>query len=168
MNYLFFDTETTGLPRNYKAPVSDLDNWPRVVQLAWLVADDSGDIISQESHIIRPDGFSIPEAAAAIHGINDFRAQTEGEDLKAVLESFNRSLQAVSTTLVAHNLSFDISVLGAEFLRSSLATDIFNLTTVCTMKSSIDFCNLPNKKYPKLVELHYKLFNEGFDGAHDA
>jgi len=29
--YLFFDTETTGLPRNWKAPVTDLDNWPRMV-----------------------------------------------------------------------------------------------------------------------------------------
>ena len=24
----FFDTETTGLPRNWKAPITDIDNWP--------------------------------------------------------------------------------------------------------------------------------------------
>jgi hypothetical protein len=34
--YLFFDTETTGLPSNYKAPATDLNNSPRLVQLAWL------------------------------------------------------------------------------------------------------------------------------------
>jgi len=34
--YLFFDTETTGLPKNWKAPIEDLNNWPRLVQLAWL------------------------------------------------------------------------------------------------------------------------------------
>ncbi len=32
--YLFFDTETTGLPRNWHAPASDLANWPRLIQLA--------------------------------------------------------------------------------------------------------------------------------------
>ena len=42
MRYLFFDTETTGVPQNYKAPSSDTDNWPRMVQLAWIVTDDEG------------------------------------------------------------------------------------------------------------------------------
>ncbi len=32
--YLIFDTETTGLPKNYNAPLTDADNWPRLVQLA--------------------------------------------------------------------------------------------------------------------------------------
>ena len=31
--YLIFDTETTGLPKNWKAPLTDFDNWPRMVQL---------------------------------------------------------------------------------------------------------------------------------------
>ena len=26
--YLIFDTETTGLPKNFKAPITDTDNWP--------------------------------------------------------------------------------------------------------------------------------------------
>ena len=37
--YLFFDTETTGLPRSWKAPITDSNNWPRLVQIAWLVFD---------------------------------------------------------------------------------------------------------------------------------
>ena len=35
--YLIFDTETTGLPRNFKAPITDTDNWPRVVQLGTML-----------------------------------------------------------------------------------------------------------------------------------
>ena len=31
--YLFFDTETAGLPRNKKTPISNLKNWPRLVQM---------------------------------------------------------------------------------------------------------------------------------------
>ena len=38
--YLFFDTETTGLPRNWKAPVTHLNNWPRMIQIAWIACDD--------------------------------------------------------------------------------------------------------------------------------
>ena len=33
--FLIFDTETTGFPRNKKAPLTDFDNWPRMVQIAW-------------------------------------------------------------------------------------------------------------------------------------
>ncbi len=35
--YVFFDTETTGLPLNWKAPVTELENWPRLIQLAYIV-----------------------------------------------------------------------------------------------------------------------------------
>jgi hypothetical protein len=42
--YLFFDTETTGLPKNWKAPVTDLNNWPRLVQLAFLLFDNNGNL----------------------------------------------------------------------------------------------------------------------------
>ncbi|RYY90346.1 MAG: 3'-5' exonuclease, partial [Chitinophagaceae bacterium] len=67
--YLFFDTETTGLPRNWKAPVTDLANWPRMVQLAWLLYDNKGTLVAQSDAIIKPEGFRIPTDAAAIHGI---------------------------------------------------------------------------------------------------
>ena len=40
--YLFFDTETTGLPRSWQAPVTALDNWPRMVQLAYMAYDGEG------------------------------------------------------------------------------------------------------------------------------
>jgi len=45
MNYLIFDTETTGLPRNYKAPVTDGDNWPRLVQLAFLEYNSDAELV---------------------------------------------------------------------------------------------------------------------------
>ena len=58
--FLFFDTETTGLPQRWNAPVTDVDNWPRLVQLAWIMCDDKGNIIEECSDIIKPEGFSIP------------------------------------------------------------------------------------------------------------
>ena len=50
--YLIFDTETTGLPKNWRAPISDTENWPRCVQLAWQVHDEIGNLIESKSYII--------------------------------------------------------------------------------------------------------------------
>ena len=65
--YLFFDTETTGLPKNWRAPVADLNNWPRLVQLAYLYCDGDGNTLLSGDYIIKPDGFLIPESASIIH-----------------------------------------------------------------------------------------------------
>ena len=43
--YLIFDTETTGLPKNWKAPITDTDNWPRCVQIAWQLHDEMGELV---------------------------------------------------------------------------------------------------------------------------
>ena len=74
MKYLFFDTETTGLPRNYKAPVTDAENWPRLVQLAWILCEADGTIVEQVDHIVKPDGWTIGKQASDIHGITTERA----------------------------------------------------------------------------------------------
>ncbi len=57
--YLFFDTETTGLPRTYRASIKDLENWPRVVQIAWLTYSKSGQLLSENDYIVKPEGFII-------------------------------------------------------------------------------------------------------------
>lgn len=54
---------------NYKAPNYDIQNWPRLVQLAWILADDKGNKIHSGNLIVRPDGFEIPTDAAKVHGI---------------------------------------------------------------------------------------------------
>ena len=83
--HLFFDTETTGLPRDYRAPVSNSRNWPRLVQLAWLVTDDQGTEYKSLEYIIKPEGFAIPREASRIHGITTELARQRGADLGAVL-----------------------------------------------------------------------------------
>lgn len=57
--YLFFDTETTGLPKRWNAPVTDLENWPRLVQLAWIMYDDRGNMLESRDVIVKPEGFTI-------------------------------------------------------------------------------------------------------------
>ena len=168
--FLFFDTETTGLPRNYNAPVADLENWPRLVQLAWLLTDKNGEIVKSKDVIIKPEGFVIPEAASSVHGITTEKAQEEGIDLAEALDEFSAQIEK-SQLIIGHNISFDEKIIGAEFLRKEIEHELFDRVRFCTMQSSTDFCQIPGAygyKWPKLMELHYRLFNEGFDGAHDA
>ena len=168
--YLFFDTETTGLPRNYKAPVSDTNNWPRMIQIAWLLYDQQKKQIDRQEYIIRPEGFTIPNEAARVHGISTEKALDEGKDLEEVLSHFNTSI-GEANTIIAHNISFDEKIVGAEFIRKGIQSDLFNKPRLCTMHSSTNFCKIPGPygyKWPKLSELHITLFGENFEGAHDA
>lgn len=101
--YLFFDTETTGLPKSWKAPVTDLNNWPRMIQLAFL--------------------------------------------------------------------PFDEKIVGAEFLRHEMQNVIQGKRKICTMEKTTNFCKIMEPhgyKWPKLSELHYKLFGQKFEDVHDA
>ncbi len=168
--YLFFDTETTGLPRNWKAPVTDLNNWPRLVQLAFLFYDKNGNKISDGDYIIKPEGFTIPIETSRIHGISTERAIREGYPLKDILQKFQYLIDQVDY-LVAHNMSFDEKIVGAEFLRNKMPNGIASKKKICTMQSTTNFCAIDGPygyKWPKLSELHYKLFRTGFDEAHNA
>lgn len=169
--YLIFDTETTGLPRDYNAPMSDVDNWPRLVQLAWQLHDAKGNLISNHNYIIRPDGFTIPYNAEKVHGISTKRALKEGHDLKQILGIFEGDVQQAKY-LVGHNVEFDINVVGSEYLRAE-ATMPLSAKQLDTKDISTEFCALPGGrggkfKWPTLTELHQKLFGEGFGDAHDA
>ena len=117
--YLVFDTETTGLPINWKAPLTDFNNWPRLVQLAWQIHDVKGDLIEVKNYIVKPEGFTIPYNAEKIHGISTQKANKEGVSIKDVLSFFIEDLSKAQY-IIGHNISFDNSIVGCEFLRHSM------------------------------------------------
>ncbi len=168
--YLFFDTETSGLPRNWNAPVTNTANWPRLVQLAWILFDETGKEISRNDHIVKPEGFTISAATAAIHRITTEIALQEGIDLTSVLEEFHEQVDKANF-LVAHNMKFDEKILGAEFLRTKRPNPFPKKRRICTMEAGTNYCAIPSRygyKWPKLEELHYKLFQTHFEEAHNA
>jgi len=114
--FLIFDTETTGLPKKWSAPLTDFDNWPRAIQIAWQLHDSSGKCISNQSHVIYPKGFSIPFDSEKIHGISTALAKKIGVEINFALEKFKEDLNK-SEFICGHNLNFDEKILGAEFLR---------------------------------------------------
>lgn len=171
--FLIFDTETTGLPKDWNAPITDSDNWPRMVQLAWQLHDSTGALISRNNLIIQPDGYDIPYNAAKIHGITTERAQRDGRPLTEVLEAFAEDMKR-ATYAVGHNVEFDVNIVGAEQFRQNLDLEALQqMPTLDTKNLSVDYCKLPGGrgggyKWPTLTELHEKLFGIPFGDAHDA
>jgi len=174
MLHLIYDTETTGLPLDYKAHVHDVDNWPRVVQLAWTIVDDDFDSLCSRNHIMYPMGYEIPEASTEIHGITTAVAVEEGISVPIALAEFALAMD-IADIQVGHNVNFDRKNLGAEFIRIG-ADSVYESAKVmarcCTMFKSTKLCGLRNSKggmkWPTLQELHFHLFNEEFNDAHDA
>ncbi|MFA0960678.1 DNA polymerase III subunit alpha [Roseivirga sp. BDSF3-8] len=170
--YLIFDTETTGLPKRFDAPLEDLDNWPRLVQLAWQLHGSKGELLSTGNFIVKPEGFTIPFNAEKVHGISTDRAIKEGHPLEEVLAKFEVDLKRTDR-VIGHNIEFDLNVVGAEFLRKELETVMLGITPIDTKDEATEFCAIPGGrggkfKWPTLTELHQKLFGEGFADAHDA
>ncbi|WP_337041874.1 3'-5' exonuclease [Emticicia sp. 17c] len=170
---VFFDTETTGLPYNYNAPFTYVQNWPRMVQLAFLEYHENGTLAARHNYIIKPEGYTIPPEATQIHRITTQQALTEGHDLSQILTLFQRVITE-SAILIAHNFEFDKAIVGAEFVRKKMDVQpLASKRSFCTMKDKniINFCRIPGKygyKWPTLDELHYKLFQEHITEAHDA
>jgi DNA polymerase-3 subunit alpha len=171
--FLIFDTETTGLPKDWNAPITDLDNWPRVVQLAWQIHDEEGGLVEVQDHIIYPDGYDIPFNATKIHGISTERARNEGKPLKEVLDIFTDSLSKCEF-VVGHNVNFDLNVTGSEYFRVYGENPLGEKKSLdsCT-ETTANLCQIPGGrggrfKLPKLEELYTYLFNESFDEAHNA
>lgn len=169
-NFIVFDTETTGLPLDWKAPMTRLDNWPRVIQLAWAVHEPDGKLVSDRCVLIRPDGWEIPSEEFWIeNGFTTAGNAAKGIPINSALALFLQDLNKCGG-IVAHNMAFDYNVLGAEMIRLGKKAKV-KLPRYCTMQSSIEHCGLPGMygfKYPKLEELHMILFGTEMEGAHDA
>ncbi|WP_136667739.1 DNA polymerase III subunit alpha [Flavobacterium sp. H122] len=171
--YLIFDTETTGLPRSWSAPITDTDNWPRCIQIAWQLHDEMGNLIEHQDYLVKPEGFNIPYDAERIHGISTELAMEQGISLQEVLEKFNIALSKTKY-IVGQNVGFDVNIMGCEFHRGGINSDLSQLPVLdtCT-ETTADLLKLPGGrggrfKLPTLTELHQYLFNEPFAEAHNA
>lgn len=167
--YLFFDTETNGKAL-FKAPMTDLNSWPRVTQLGWQLYDKDEKLISEQSLLIKPDGWTIPKEEFFIkNNMSTERCEEFGIPLSEAVSKFLADMDNAQY-LIAHNMAFDSNVIGAEFIRLGV-TQTKNPRQFCTMQESTNVCKIPSfrgYKWPTLTELHTHLFGEGFEGAHDA
>lgn len=171
--YLIFDTETTGLPRSWSAPITDTDNWPRCIQIAWQLHDEMGNLIEHQDYLVKPEGFNIPYDAERIHGISTELAIEKGILLSEVLEKFNIALSKAKF-IVGQNVGFDVNIMGCEFHRMNIGSDMNKMPVLDTCTEiTANLLKLPGGrggkfKLPTLTELHQYLFNQPFAEAHNA
>ncbi len=171
--YLIFDTETTGLPKNYNAPITDTDNWPRCIQIAWQLHDDMGRVVAHEDYLIQPDGFDIPYDSERIHGISTALAKERGIPLQEASQRFVEALSKAQF-LVGQNVGFDVNIMGCELYRLGMANPMpeMRVLDTCT-ETTAQLCQIPGGrggkfKLPTLTELHQFLFDAPFAEAHNA
>jgi DNA polymerase III epsilon subunit-like protein len=193
MKFLVFDTETTGLPQTKFISPTTLNLWPHIVQFSYVIYDSSlNDIIESKDYIIKlPESILISEESSKIHGITNNISNEKGIPINHVFNEFFNNLRNVDK-LIGHNIEFDINMLKIELLRIiNNNSDLFQQiklykqcfhyilnykNIICTLKESIVFCNIqlmdkygkPYLKYPKLVELHEKLFNKTPNNLHNS
>lgn len=177
---MFFDCETNGLPVNWRAPITDLNNWPRVIQLAWLSCEETGEEVHSGDFLIKPDGWTIPTDKFWVdNGFTTAGNEAGGIPIASALQAFIDHLQHCSY-MASHNMSFDYNVVGSEMIRADMKSDR-RPDRICTKEVGTAYCKIPfstqqrrypgskeNYKWPKLSELHQKLFGRDFEGAHDA
>lgn len=173
-NILFFDTETTGLPPRNAKWDEDFDEFPYLAEIAWIFGRKT------ESHIIRPDGWTIPEDATKIHGITQDYAMEHGEPLSEVLEKFIADCKKAHL-ICGHNIYFDISVIKANILRH-LGREFYNAADaemalfkgkrIDTMRASMKWVDARfssgRLKFPSLNELFARCFPEETFKEHQA
>lgn len=171
--YIIFDTETTGLPKRWDAPITDTDNWPRCIQIAWQLHDEQGKLIEHQDYLIKPDGFNIPYDSEKIHGISTDLATEKGVPLEDVLHKFNEAL-GKAKFVVGQNIGFDLNIMGSEFYRYGVDSPMGNMPILDTCTEvTAELLKLPGGrggkfKLPTLTELHSYLFGVPFAEAHNA
>lgn len=172
---LTFDTETTGKSDFKAAP--DASHQPRIVQLGAILKDDSNHVVAEINLLVRPNGWTIPDEAAEIHGITTEQATRYGLKIETVIKLFMQLVKMCDLT-VAHNSAFDELMVAGELMRAGFTEDLAlfrSKSHYCTMQASTDLCKLPDMfgrpgkyKWPQLQEAHKHFFGVGFEGAHDA
>ena len=193
MRFLVFDTETTGLPQSKFISPSTLHRWPYIVQFSYVIYDSSlNNIVESKDYVIKvPESILISEESTKIHGITNEISGKIGIPINEALNEFFYYLRSVDR-IIGHNIEFDLNMVKVELLRiinkDSLTSeqlklykyDLHYLTNYknisCTLKDSIQFCNIqlldkngkPYLKYPKLIELHEKLFDKSPSNLHNS
>lgn len=190
--YLIVDTETTGLPIIYDAPFTDVNNWPRIIELSWELCWENGETIEKACDLIAPDGWRFPTGDFwKEHGYNEAESMLNGIDPIIALTKLAIAMNCADV-MVCHNLSYDKPIIECEMYRykiypkairremidknirvlHGLRPEGVPLLKECTKLLSTSILKLPGFKneysWPKLEVAYEYMFNEKMSGAHHA
>lgn len=182
MNILFFDCETNALPTNYKAHPSDVDCWPRCIQIGYQIANTETELVLREfSSLVQPHFWEVPKEKFWIeHGFSTEKCLEFGVSMPSILDQLINDIEVYDIQLiVSHNIAFDYPIIASEMVRYQKRAQR-KVEKFCTMQATINLCKIPfasttysyrkheRFKFPKLIELYNFLFQKDFEGSHDA
>ena len=170
--FIVFDLETTGLPqRKYVHPYKTTNfNTSRMIEIGYMIVNEiTGETVKEVSRLVQHES-KIGINNSHIHGITEEMVDDEGVKIHDVFDELYYDLKTVDT-LVSHNMDFDLTILLSEVYRRypmyvHLLAELYSKTLCCTVQMGKAL--MPNGKYPKLIELHQKLFDEEWVQPHRA
>lgn len=155
MKYAIIDTETSGL-FDFSKP-ADAEGQPRLASITIIThIPGTGMETRSSSFFIKPDGWTMSEDAAKIHGLTQAKLEAEGVPVRDILDHY-ANLVWLGFVIVAFNAQFDTKIMRAELRRAGMP-DLFEQTpNICLMRACTDICRIPKKtgggyKFPRLSE----------------
>jgi DNA polymerase III subunit epsilon len=165
---LFIDTEASGLPKKWRAPSPNDNNWPHSVQISWVVYRKDGTEIKYENHYVGDNDFRIRPSAIKIHGITREYLNKEGVGRGEILTKLTNDIKEYEPLLIAHFMEFDYHLLTADFIRSGIENPLPNAELFCTMLATKGYLSESKRPFLKLCDVYYMLFNETLNDQHNA
>lgn len=166
---LVVDTESSGLPKNWKAPYDQMDNWPFVVQLSWFVFQWNGTLVKKEDHYIANSDYVIEPSARAIHHISDEILVEKGEERQSVLDIYSADLLQYKPIIVGHFVELDFHLINVEYNRIGKKDNpLLGLPLFCTMQASARLPQMNVNRQLRLVDLYRYFFSEEQPFPHNA
>lgn len=163
--YLIVDIETSGLPQKSNNGTI----YPEIIQIAWVLTTKKGLLLKKNSFIIETPFFSTNNNSSIVN-IDFDSAKKVMFPLQEVMKKFAEDLK-ICDYVVAHNIEFDLDILGYYFKKIYDINPLTKKEKICTMKSTVNFCKISNDygyKYPKLSELYFKLYGYQIKNSHNA
>lgn len=166
---LFIDTETSDIPKRWNAPARQVQKWPYILQISWLIYTSDGELVKSENHYIRTGKIRINKQSQRLHGITNGMLEELGEERREVIGRLAADFIHYAPLVVGHFLEFDKKMLDVGFYRAGLENVSASLKTFCTMRFSKSVQPAyVNKSGMRLSEFYAYLFGAEQPQQHDA
>ncbi len=167
--YLFIDTETSGMPKRWSVSTQKVDQWPYILQIAWVIYAKTGEKVLFRNFYINAGNIAIDEQSLQLHGITAQFIQEKGMKRRKVMQLLAKDLGRYQPLIVGHFLEFDRRMLEVGFTRAKVKQNFAHLPKFCTMVFSQNLRQASfTPKYMRLDELYFYLFNTALKNHHDA
>ncbi len=165
---LFIDTETSGIPDNWKESTANTQKWPYILQIAWSVFKKDGTHVVHKDYYIDAGEIEINKDSLAIHGITNEIIREKGISREKVLQLLSDDLEKYKPLVVGHFIEFDKKMLEVGFSRVGFDNTFGNLQRFCTMQYSAKIATHFGRNSLRLDELYRYLFHEDVENYHNA